>query len=65
MLAANPNMLMPGLKLVGRQSPTDSGYLDLLGVDRDDKLALFELKRVKLTRDAIAKAIDYGSFLDL
>ena len=28
-LVRNPNMLMPGLTLVGRQTPTDSGILDL------------------------------------
>ena len=29
-LVANPNLLMPGLTLVGRQLPTESGSLDLL-----------------------------------
>ena len=33
-LVRNPNMLMPGLTLVGRQTPTDSGILDLLGDNR-------------------------------
>ena len=50
-------MLMPGLTLVGRQTPTGSGWLDLLGVDEDGKLVVFELKRGKLTREAVAQAI--------
>ena len=63
-LVKNPHMLMPGLTLVGRQMPTDSGPLDLLGIDREGRLVVFELKRGKLTRDAIAQAIDYCSYLE-
>ena len=63
-LVQNPNMLMPGLTLVGRQTPTDSGILDLLGVDGDGRLVVFELKREKLTRDAVAQAVDYCSWVD-
>ena len=63
-LVRNPDMLMPGLKLVGRQTPTDSGSLDLLGVDEDGRLVVFELKREKLTRQAVAQAIDYCSYLE-
>ena len=63
-LVKNPDMLMPGLKLVGRQTPTDSGNLDLLGVDEYGRLVVFELKRGKLTREAVAQAIDYSSYLE-
>ena len=57
-------MLMPGLTLVGRQMPTDGGVLDLLGVDRDGRLVVFELKKEMLTRDAVAQIIDYCSWLE-
>ena len=60
----NPAMLMPGLELVGRQLPTANGYLDLLGVDSDGRLTLFELKREDVTRKAVAQGIDYASWLD-
>ncbi len=63
-LAANPRMLLPNLKLVGRQMPVADGFLDLLGVDDEGKLAVFELKRGTLTRDAVAQVIDYGSALE-
>jgi hypothetical protein len=63
-LVQNPAMLMPGLKLVGRQTPTANGYLDLLGVDSDGRLVVFELKREKLRREAVAQAVDYASWLD-
>ncbi|MDE0373249.1 MAG: endonuclease NucS [Rhodospirillales bacterium] len=59
-----PSLLMRGLKLVGRQMPTSSGKLDLLGVDSEGRLVVFELKRGTLTREAVAQAIDYASWLD-
>ena len=62
-LVNNPDLLMEGLTLVGRQTPTEGGPLDLLGVDRKGRLVVFELKRGTLSRDAIAQIIDYASYL--
>ena len=64
-LVANPELLIPGLRLVGRQMPTEGGPLDLLGVDEDGRLVVFELKRGTLSREAVAQIIDYASDLDL
>lgn len=55
---------MPGLMLVGRKTQTEGGPLDLLGMDSDGRLALFELKRGTLSRDAVAQVIDYASDLE-
>ena len=63
-LVKNPDMLMPELTLVGRQTDTDGGPLDLLGVDGDGRLVLFELKRGRLPREAVAQIIDYASDLE-
>ncbi len=63
-LASNPSLLMEDLMLVGRQTPTEGGPLDLLGVDGDGRLVVFELKRGTLSRDAVAQVIDYASDLD-
>ena len=63
-LVKNPDMLAQGLTLVGRQTPVEGGFLDLIGVDEDGRLVVFELKREKLTRDAVAQAIDYCSYLE-
>ena len=43
---------------------TANGYLDLLGVDSEGRLVVFELKREKLRREAVAQAVDYASWLD-
>lgn len=58
-----PDLLMEDLKLVGRQTETAGGTLDLLGVDGDGNLVIFELKRGTLTRDAVSQIIDYSSYL--
>ena len=63
-LVQNPKLLMEDLTLVGRQTNTEGGPLDLLGVDQDGRLVVFELKRGKLSRDAVAQIIDYASDLD-
>jgi hypothetical protein len=59
----SPELLMEDLKLIGRQTNTASGPLDLLGVDSDGRLVIFELKRGTLTRDAVAQIIDYASYI--
>ena len=63
-LTKNPNMLEIGLDLVGRQVDTPGGPLDLLGVDSGGRLVVFELKRGRLNRDAVAQVIDYASQLN-
>ncbi|MYE54660.1 MAG: DUF91 domain-containing protein [Chloroflexi bacterium] len=64
LLTANPDMLEEGLELVGRQTSTSGGPLDLLGVDTDGRLVVYELKRGRLNRDAVAQVIDYASYLN-
>lgn len=63
-LVANPEMLMQGLSLVGRQVPVETGFVDLLGIDEDGRLVVFELKREKLTRAAVAQVLDYCTYLE-
>jgi len=58
-----PDLLLKDLRLVGRQTETAGGPLDLLGVDGDGRLVVFELKRGTLTRAAVAQIIDYASYL--
>ena len=64
MLVQRPEMLETGLHLVGRQTPTEGGPLDLLAVDAGGRLVVFELKRGKLTREAVTQCIDYAAALN-
>ena len=64
LLVQNPEMLGSGLELVGRQTRTQGGWLDLLAVDPDGRLVVYELKRGTLTRDAVTQVLDYASDLD-
>lgn len=63
-LVSNPGMLEPRLQLVGRQTPAAGGWLDLLAVDGDGRLVVYELKRGNLARDAVTQILDYASALD-
>lgn len=63
MLVQCPDMLEPGIRLVGRQTPTEAGPSDLLGVDTGGQLVVFELKRGASTREAVTQCIDYASAL--
>ncbi len=60
----NPNLLMAGLTLVGRQVPVGTGQIDLLGIDDEGRLTVFELKREKLTREAVAQVLDYCTYVE-
>lgn len=62
-LVSNPAILGDGLWLVGRQIQTDAGRIDLLGIDAEGTLLVFELKVGKLSRGAISQAIEYAAFL--
>ena len=64
LLVKNPSLLMPGLTLIGRQTETGGGPLDLLGLDDAGRLIVFELKPGALYREAVAQVIDYASALD-
>lgn len=63
LLVQSPQLLMDDLTLIGRQVETSGGPLDLLGVDGDGALVVFELKRGTLTRDAVSQIVDYASYL--
>ena len=52
------------LLIIGRQVQTGyGGYIDLLGLDADGRAHVLELKRDRTPRDAVAQALDYGSWV--
>jgi hypothetical protein len=60
-IAAEPSILGPDIALIGRQVMTQSGPLDLLGIDKAGNIVVVELKRDRLPREVLAQAIDYAS----
>ncbi len=60
-IASAPEILGQRITIIGRQVPTASGPLDLLGIDKDGNTVIVELKRDMLAREALAQAIDYAS----
>lgn len=58
---SHPEVLGSGIVIIGRQVPSKSGPIDLLGIDSSGNLVVIELKRDKLPREALAQAIDYVS----
>jgi len=60
-ISSNPSIIGHDIAIIGRQVHTQSGPLDLLGIDKDGNIIIIELKRDKLPREALAQAVDYAS----
>ncbi len=56
----DPSLISPDLQIVGRQVSLDSGYLDILGIDKYGRWAIIELKKVGVRRETVAQALDYA-----
>ena len=61
-LTANPEEIEPGLTLIARQPKIGSGRADLIGIDKDGRLVIVELKADALARDAVAQAVEYAAW---
>lgn len=64
MIVAAPRILSDEWMLIGRQEPTTSGRLDLLGLAPDGTLVLIELKRERTPREVVAQALDYATWVE-
>ena len=58
-IESDPNLLQPGLQIVGRQLQVIGGKLDLLGLDPNGRLVVIEIKQGSIHREAIAQGLDY------
>lgn len=64
LIDSDPTVLGSQVMIVGRQVPTKFGtFIDLLGVDADGVVHVFELKRGRTPRDVVAQTLDYGSWV--
>jgi RecB family endonuclease NucS len=64
LLAAHPEVLAEGLRLVRREYPTDIGPVDLLCRDRDGRVVAVEIKR-RGEIDGVEQLTRYVERLDL
>jgi len=60
-IESNAGILGPDIVIIGRQTMSRSGPIDLLGIDNTGNVVIVEIKRDKLPRDALTQAIDYAS----
>lgn len=59
-----PELLGMDVLIVGRQTQTPSGPLDLLGIDGDGRMVVIENKRDRTPREVLAQAIDYAAWVN-
>src|SRR6267142_2695366 len=65
MIVAAPSVLSDEWMLMGRQEDTGfGGRIDLLAIAPDGALVLIELKRGRTSREVVAQAIDYATWLE-
>ena len=63
-IVADPSVLGMGLAVVARQVQTSfGGRIDILALDSDANLLVFELKKGRTPREVIAQLLDYGSWV--
>ncbi len=58
-----PELLGMDVLIVGRQTQTPSGPLDLLALDADGRLVVIENKRDRTPREVLAQTIDYAAWV--
>ena len=58
-----PELLGMDVMIVGRQTQTPSGPLDLLAIDEDGRLIVIENKRDRTPREVLAQTIDYAAWV--
>jgi len=63
MVESDPDLLGLDLLIIGRQTQTPSGPLDLLALDSDARLVVIENKRDRTPREVVAQVIDYAAWV--
>lgn len=58
-----PELLGMDVIIIGRQTMTPSGPLDILAIDADGRLVVVENKRDRTPREVLAQTIDYAAWV--
>lgn len=63
-LLRDPSLVGMDVLFIGRQvTMPNGGRIDLLALDADANLVVFELKRDRTPREVVAQTLDYGSYV--
>ena len=60
-----PELLEEGFRPVSKELPVDPGFIDIIGYDRENRLTVVEIKRVKATKDAVNHLRKYMEVIDM
>lgn len=60
-----PSLLEEGFRPITSERAVDPGFIDILGVDRNNVLTVVELKRVKATKKAVLQLKKYMDVINL
>ena len=60
-----PSLLEDGFRPITSERPVDPGFIDILGVDKNNVLTVVEMKRVKATKKAVLQLKKYMDVINL
>jgi len=60
-----PELLEEGFRPVTKEMPVDPGFIDIIGVDKENRLTVVEIKRVKASKDAVNQLKKYMDVIDM
>jgi RecB family endonuclease NucS len=58
-LKDNPWMIEEGIRITEVEKPVQPGFIDLYGIDKDGRVVVFEIKRVKASEEAARQLYGY------
>ena len=60
-----PSLLEEGFRPITSEKPVDPGFIDILGVDKNNILTVVEIKRVKASKKAVLQLKKYMNYINL
>jgi RecB family endonuclease NucS len=60
-----PELLEEGFRPITKEMPVDPGFIDIIGVDKMNRLTVVEIKRVKASKDSVNQLKKYMEVIDL
>jgi len=64
-ILVQPSLLEEGFRPITSERPVDPGFIDILGVDKNNVLTVVELKRVKATKKAVLQLKKYMDVINM